>query len=186
MKGMVNKMNNTAKTKKRFNFVDVLITAVILAIVAFAVYLFLGNKLMSLFRGGDEVYLRYTVSMSSVEDRYIDYITEGSELHRGDSTIGFIESVKVSEVERIELNERTGELVTVGYPDHKKVDITVVAKAADESGEFKIDKLKIAVGEYVEFKTVGFKSYGYITSFEKFPEGEVPEIFGKPAAPSAE
>lgn len=66
------------------------------------------------------IYLRYTVSMSSVEDRYIDYITEGSELHRGDSAIGFIESVKVSEVERIELNERTGELVTVGYPDHKR------------------------------------------------------------------
>ncbi len=183
---MVNKMNNTAKTKKHFNFVDVLITAVVLAIIAFAVYLFLGDKLMSLFRGGDEIYLRYTISMSSVEDRYIDYITEGSELHRGDSEIGIIERVKVSEVERIEFNERTGELVTVNYPDHKKVDITVAAKAKDENGEFKIDKLKIAVGEYVEFKTVGFKSYGYITAFEKFPDGEVPEVFGKPTPPSAE
>lgn len=172
---------NTAKTNKRFNFIDVLIIAVILAIVAFAAYLFFGNKLVSLFKSGDNTaFLRYTISMSSVEDKYVDYINEGSELMHGSKSLGIIESVRASEVERIELNERTGELVTVDYPDHKKVEVSVVVKAADEGGVFMADGVKIAVGEYIEFKTLGFKSYGYITSFERLPDEE-PEILARSA-----
>lgn len=177
----------TAKINNRFNFIDVLIVAVILVIVAFAAYLFLGNKLVSLFNSGDNTaYLRYTITMNSVEDKYVDYINEDSELMHGSKSIGIIESVKVSEVERIELNERTGELVTVGYPDHKKVEISVVVKAAEDGGIFTADNVKIAVGEYVEFKTLGFKSYGYITSFERLPDGEEPEILARAAAKSAD
>ncbi len=163
-------MKDSKKTRK-FNFIDGIIVAVVLIIVAFVAYIFMGSELLAklnIFSGDDDfAYVRYNLSLSSVEDRYVGYIKDGADVRRGDLSIGRIEKTTVSEVERIELNERTEELVVVPYPDHKKVDIEIVAKAKLENGILLVDDdVKVAVGTYVEFVTSGFKSYGYITDFE--------------------
>lgn len=174
-------MNNSMKkSKPSLNFIDVIIIAAVIAVIAFAVWLFFGEIIKKNVFGidaGSDCYVRYTISMNQVDDRYIESITENNEIFRGDDSLGVIEKVEISEVERIEMNERTSELVVSDYPDYKKVVLTVAAKAKLEGDTVKIGKLKIVVGSYVEFKYPGFKSYGYITSFEKL--SEMPEILGK-------
>lgn len=162
-------MKNSKKTGK-FNFIDVIIIVVIALVAAFVAYIFMGDELMDLLgiftKESDYTYVRYTVSVSSMEDRYVGYLKKEADVMRGDEVIGVIEDIKVSEVERIELNERTDELVVVPYPDHKKVDLVLVAKAEIDNDILNAGDIKIGVGSYVEFKSGGFKTYGYITEFE--------------------
>lgn len=167
----MNKANK--KAKNRFNFIDVIITLVVLAIIAFSVYLFFGDRINNALdkqQGDESLKVRYTISMNAVEEIYLPSISVGKELFHGDTSLGIVENVEISEVERIELNERTGELVISDYPGFKKVVLTVVSKARHDNYSVKIENLTIAVGSYIEFKYPGFKSYGYITSFETFDD----------------
>lgn len=139
----------TANTKKRINFLDLVIILILAAAVVFGVGSFTGawNKQQKATSGR----VAFSVELKQQDETLLDYIEEGSVLQDGVSkqVIGTIVAIHEMPAERLVENHDAKTIVLAKVPD--KMDIVIEAESvADvtESG-IKIGSFDIKVGKTI-------------------------------------
>ncbi len=161
-------MANNNKT--RFNFVDVLVILVILAIIGASVLLILNRD--DLLNLGEEVPVEYVVRISKVKADYLPLIKEGETVKNSSDgkEIGTILSVKTEPSpvygDTAISDGNNGLTVSLGEAeDSFDVYVTIKTDASrDQRGILSTDGIRLLVGSTVYFKIPSFTSVSFITS----------------------
>ena len=163
------------KKKVRFNFIDLILIILAIALIAALVYIFSPVSWIKNMLLNHERTIQYTVEFQNVDEAFLDFIKENDVV--GDSvtkgTIGTVTAVdysgKYSEYKLVEVQQEIdGQVVTeyvgkmVEYPDKYNiiVTITVVADYTENEGYF-VDSTRIAVGEKLSLKFPNYIGSGY-------------------------
>ncbi len=163
---------NLEKKKTRFNFIDVVIILIILAIIGAAVYLIvtdMQSKKISRLTGN----MDFTVRISSVDEEALALFDRGVIVKDAvtGATIGEIFAVNSQKSRYYGTVAKQGEdgsyVVPVSeYED--KYDVYVIIRATadkDLRGIHYVNDTKILIGSTVYFKIPSFTSISYITDF---------------------
>jgi len=158
------------KQKTRFNFIDVLIILIILAVVGAAVYLIVTGNMEA--RRSESTNIEFTVRISSVDEQYLSLIKENETVKDSstDKAIGTIKRIRAEKTRyygNTAVPAENGYTVTAAeYDDKYDVYITISAYAkADDRGIYRIGNSRILVGAPIYFKVPSFTSVSYITDF---------------------
>lgn len=158
------------RQKTRFNFIDVLIILIILAVVGAAVYLIVTGNMET--RRSENSNIEFTVRLSAVDEEYLSLIRENetvkdSSTDRAIGTIKKITTEKTRYYGNIAVPTENGYTVTTAeYDDKYDVYVTISAYAkANDRGIYMIGNLRILVGAPINFKVPSFTSVSYITDF---------------------
>ncbi len=160
------KTSGSARSKRRFNFIDVLIILAVILLGAIVLSLFFPN---GLFKSSSvEREIQYTVEFIGVDEIFIDKIKEN------DSVIDSVAKYNIGTVMTVDSsmpytelkydNEAgTGHLVA--FEDKYNVLVTISVKAEYNEGEgYSVGDRRIAVGEKLSLRFPNYASEGYCVS----------------------
>ncbi|MBR2387841.1 MAG: DUF4330 family protein [Clostridia bacterium] len=156
----------TAKVKRRFNFIDVLIILAIVLLGAIVLNLFFPN---GLFKSSSvEKKIQYTVEFVGVDEAFVDKIKEN------DSVIDSVAKYNLGSVMTVDSSMPYTELkydneAGVGhlaaFEDKYNVLVTVSVVAEYNEGEgYSVGDRRIAVGEKLSLRFPNYASEGYCVS----------------------
>jgi hypothetical protein len=161
---------NHDKQKPRFNFIDVLIILIILAVVGAAVYLIASENAAQ--RRAENANIEFTVRISSVDAEYLSSITEGQTVKDSETgaVLGTIRSVRTENAKyygNTAVPSESGYTISTSeYEDKYDVYVTISAYAKeDERGIYSVGSTRVLVGSAVYFKVPSFASVSYIVEF---------------------
>ena len=153
------------KSKARFNIIDIILVAVIIAAAAFGVYLLrsgrLGAKQQTVERE-----IQYTVLLANVKSRF------KSNIQVGDSVTDTVKLMPIGEVTDVKTVQSTvqiedyeaGRIVTANVPDTYDISVTVTATATVSGGYYMIGGYQINVGTLVSLRVPNYTGSGYCTA----------------------
>ena len=158
------------RQKTRFNFIDVLIILIILAVVGAAVYLIVTGNMEA--RRSESANIEFTVRLSAVDEEYLSLIRENESVKDSstDKVIGTIQKITMEKTRYYvdtAIPAGNGYTVTAAeYDDKYDVYVTISAYAkADDRGIYTIGSSRILVGAPIYFKVPSFTAVSYITAF---------------------
>ena len=143
------------RQKTRFNFIDVLIILIILAVVGAAVYLIVTGNMES--RRAESANIEFTVRISAVDEKYLSLIRENESVKDSstDKVIGTIRKITT---------EKTRYYGDTAIPSGNGYTVTA-AEYDDKYDVYVIGSSRILVGAPINFKVPSFTSVSYITEF---------------------
>ena len=151
----------------RFNMLDIIIAMVFFAAVTilsiFLVFNHYSSDKNSQLKKSTEI--DYVVTMEIVNNAFYGCIKEGDEVIDTikNADLGTVVDVKYSDSTFTALNQQTGKLETLLYPDHSKVDITLRAKVKLKEGVYMLGENQITVGSKFNFRVPNFVGEGFCT-----------------------
>ena len=168
------KNNKKASEKKsrRFNFVDLLLILLVLAIIAGAVYLFSPGSVFKKMGTTEHGTLSYTVEFHGVDGEYLNKIKENDVVVDSvtKNILGTVAAVdyntKQTVLEYVK-NEDDGTYsgVLSEYPNQYTVIVTITASAEHVSGDgYFVNNCRIAVGESMALRFPDFVAEGHCIS----------------------
>lgn len=149
------------RTKRSFNFVDVLLILFVIAVIFVAVNIVAPMAFVSKLTSDSTRTIEYTVELEGVDKALAEKIKENDTVVDAVSknALGTVSSVD-SNTEYSVFDERTG--VLVYYEDRVNVLITVTASASYNKGEgYAVGERRIAVGEKLSLRFPDFSGEGY-------------------------
>lgn len=162
------------KSKKgRFNFVDLVLILLAVAIIATLFYVFSPDSIIRDWLKKEERNIRYTVEFVNVDEQFVDNIkksdTVSDSVTKGD--IGTVETVTYTAYsEYVLVEDKISEdgtvappaLEAVEYKDKYTIIVTITAKAnfAEDAG-YTVGSTRIAVGEKMFLKFPDYVGEGY-------------------------
>lgn len=163
-------MENRERAKGRFNFVDVLIIIMVLAIIAVIVYMTVSDKMVA---ASSEKTVTYTVKLPGVNADYISIIKAG-EIAYDSSTgksVGTINSVRTKKTKHVgsKLSTDSSGNRHLSYSEYDNlydvyVTISVTADI-DDRGIAYVGENKILVGSRIYFRCGAFAGTSFCTEF---------------------
>ncbi|MBQ9428508.1 MAG: DUF4330 domain-containing protein [Clostridia bacterium] len=158
-------MKNSDKREYRINFVDILITLVLIALISVGAML-VGNAFgVESSAGKTEASVEYTLVLRGVRNELCDKMQIGDAVAEAAKRfdLGRVTAVKV-EPYYIDVYDRDADrMVHAEYPDFSTLVVTVVSDEAKMDNEMcYVNGTKIAVGQGVSFHTKNFCGTGYI------------------------
>mgnify|MGYP004455938049 CR=1 FL=1 len=163
-------MENKEMTKGRFNFVDVLIIVMVLAIIAVVVYMSVSDKKVA---ASSEKVVTYTVKLSGVNKDYLPLIKKGETVTDSSTgaLIGTITDV-TSEKSKHVGSKITADTLGNRYISYSEYDnlydvfVTMTVKAdVDSRGIAYVNKNKVLVGSKIYFRCGTFAAASFCTAF---------------------
>ncbi len=156
----------SAKGKRRFNFMDVLIILAIILLGAVVLSLFFPN---GLFRSSSiEREIQYTVEFVGVDEVFIDKIKENDSVIDSVSkyNIGSVMTVDSSmPYTELKYDSDAGEGHLAAFEDKYNVLVTISVVAEYNEGEgYSVGDRRIAVGEKLSIRFPDYASEGYCVS----------------------
>ncbi|MBO7149216.1 MAG: DUF4330 domain-containing protein [Clostridia bacterium] len=145
------KQNNK---KRRFNVVDLLITAIILVVIAFLAYIFVFNSSFGT-AGDDTVTIQYVLEVKDAYDMLTESAAKNVDKELIDAAAKFVlGTVKEFYTEPAVLStysHETGEATTSDYPEHSNFYFVVEAEAKREAdtNRYMLDGFELSVGSRV-------------------------------------
>lgn len=165
------KMKKDKKARKAgFNFLDVIIIACVLSVVALLLFVYSPSDILS--GSSRDASIIYTIRISGVPAEYAAAIGAGDEVADQD---GYILGTVASEVEvephsiyqYFENTDGSGGIVGVVHPDLVDLIITVYAEADHTADGYTVDGKRIAVEADYELVLPGFESKGTCISLSE-------------------
>ena len=157
-----------SKSRRGFNFIDVLLILFILLVIVAAVNIVSPMSVFDRFKTDSERTIEYTVEIIGVDGEFIDKIKEQ------DVAVDAISKYTLGTVEAVDYNTQYSELkydeaanagVLAVYPEKYNVLVTVKATGSYVQGEgFSINGRRIAVGEKLSIRFPDFVCEGYCIS----------------------
>lgn len=180
------------KSKYYFNIVDVIVIAIVVALLCFLCFKFFAPREEVLT---DEVKIQYVLGINTLDKELLDEVVES----RGSRIIDKLSGEDIGEILSVvrlpasyeQLNVETGEEIYEYYPeinnpddtgveyvdeeseyekeplyDYYNVLIKVEAYAREEEGFFDVSGTQIKSGRAIYFTTSSFTGMGCCTSFE--------------------
>lgn len=143
------------KRKKRFNFVDVILLVVIIAIIGSVVYAYISPMTKQLFAATYKV--TYTMRVPNVRLELKNNIKVGDKIVETETLkeIGTVTNV-ASASSKFVGTDASGKTVTSPYPDMYDVTITVSANAEMPSGMYAVNSYSITAGKTIPFRVPDF------------------------------
>ena len=166
--------NSTAvKKKRKFNFIDLLIVFLIVAVVGVAVYAFSPWSQIKKLWISNEVVLDYTVEIRGVDDEFIDLIKSGDSAINSITKSSLGKVTAIGEVDRsttLDYSENEdGNVQGILKEDPNKYDITVHIRATAEYEAGKgyiVNGCRVAVGEELFFRFPQFSCSGFCVALD--------------------
>lgn len=163
-------MENKEKIKFRFNLIDAVLVAVILAAAVLLVYIFSSSS-VSLFGGKSSVDIIYTVELRKIREEFRsedlikvgDSVTDSVTLY----AIGEVVEEAVYEPFMYKGVDSEGKVKTEKYPDFMNITLTIRASADTSEGIYSIGGYSMAVGKKVSLRVPNFTGEGYCTSIRE-------------------
>ncbi len=153
------------KAKSKFNIIDIILIAAVLAAAAFAAFMVISGRV-----GAKKSELRsieYTVLLTNVKKSFIDnikvddYVTDTVKL----MPIGQVKEVDNDNQSEVQIEDYDiGRIVTAEVPDTYDVIVTISATANVENGFYMIGGYQINVGTLVSLRVPNFTGSGFCTS----------------------
>lgn len=166
-------MNND-RQKARFNFIDVLIILIILAVVGAAIYLIATGTAEE--RRAENANIEFTVRISSVDEEYLSLLEKAQTVKDSETgaVLGTIQSIRTEKSKYYGSTAVAAEsgyiLPSSEYEDKYDVYVTISAYAKeDERGIYYVGDTRVLVGSAVYFKVPSFSSVSYIVEFAAAP-----------------
>ncbi|MBQ7661292.1 MAG: DUF4330 domain-containing protein [Clostridia bacterium] len=158
-------MNQTNKKDYRINFVDILISLLLIALISVGAML-IGNAfgVESNF-GKTSSSVEYTLVLRNVRSEFCDKMQVGDEVVEAAKRfhLGKITSVKTEPYYLDVYSQTEGRMVYAEYPDFSTIVITILSEEAAIDNEMcYVNGTKIAVGQGISFHTKNFCGTGYI------------------------
>ena len=159
--------------KGRFNFIDLVLILLAVAIIATLFYVFSPDSIIRDWLKKEEKNIRYTIEFVNIDEQYIDYIkkndTVSDSVTKGN--LGTVESVvPTAYIEYVLVENNVDEngnptaptLEPVEHKDKYNIVITITAKAdfSEDTG-YTVGSTRIAVGEKLFLKFPDFVGEGY-------------------------
>ena len=161
------KAQKAQKKAYKFNIIDFLLIAVIVAAVSLLVYVMLGNDILG---GSEDSTILYTIEIPLIKNDFLSSVhlmTKGTKIIDSVRTneLGEIQDVKITDAVALTTDLETGVVREVPYPEFSKVVITVLAKCKTvDKVKFVVNGATIMVGISLNFRTPYLVSYGTCTS----------------------
>ena len=172
MKRDRNKGSGDAVARKkpyRFNFIDVLIILLVIAIIFVAINVIAPMPFVKQLQAEKKLTVQYTIELSGVEEAYLNKIKEN------DSVVDAVSKNSLGTVLAVDYNnyyselaydEETGEGKLVEYTDRYDVTVTIVASGVYNEGEgYSVNATRIAVGEKIYVRFPNYVGAGYCIGF---------------------
>lgn len=170
--------NNSKKKKSGFNFVDLLLIIIAVAIIGGAVYLFSPISFLKGLSSKVNGTLDYTVEIRNVDVVFIENIKENDIVIDSVSknTIGKVVAIdhntKYTELDYRENADGQYEGFLLEYPDRYNISVTITADAEFLAGQgYSINNCRVAVGEKMSLRFRDYVCEGYcvyVTPSEDF------------------
>ncbi len=163
-------MENKDQAKGRFNFIDVLIILMVLALIAVVVYMTVSDKESA---DHSEKTITYTVKLSGVNEDYLPLITAGSEVTDSSTgkpvgTISSVRSEKTKYIGSKAVADIQGNY-SVTYSEYDNlydVYVTLYATGSvDSRGIAYVGGNRILVGSKLYFRCGTFAGTSFCTAF---------------------
>lgn len=161
------------KEKKRvgFNFIDVILILITLAVIIAAVNIISPMSLIKKLTADDSHKIEYTVEIQNVDGEYIEKIKVNDQAVDSVSKqdLGIVVSVYNPEpYSELGYNEEKGEGVLMSYPDKYNITVIITADADYIRGEgYSVNGNRIAVGEKMSLRFPDFVCEGYCIGFSE-------------------
>ena len=172
MKRDAKKGSSDALAKKkpyRFNFIDVLLILLAIAMVFVAINVIAPMPFVKKFQSDKKLTIQYTVELIGVEEAYLNKIKENDKVVDSISknTLGTVLTVDYNNYHsEFVYDESTGEGKLVEYTDRYDVIVTIVAQGVYNKGEgYSVNTRRIAVGEKMYLRFPNYVGEGYCISF---------------------
>ena len=166
-----NRKQSAMGTRRRFNFVDLLIILALILIIAIVVNMFLPQSVFGSLNTNTECDMQYTVEFIGVDEAFVDKIKEG------DTVVDSVTKYTLGSVVAVNSDNNYTELIydkendagkLVANPDRYNLLITVSVTAEyNEDKGYSVGDRRIAVGEYLSLRFPDFAAEGYCTSLSE-------------------
>lgn len=158
-------VKKSSKPRRRFNFIDVLLILLVLAVIFVAVNIVSPMSVMDKLKSETKHTIQYTVEFTGVDNDLLDKIKEKDTVVDAVSkqTLGSVTAVNNhTEYNVLEYNEETDTGVWVKYLDKYNIIVTVRATATYREGiGYRVNERRIAVGEKMALRFPNFAQEGY-------------------------
>lgn len=160
-------MAKTKEKKKSFNFIDVILLIVVLAIVSSLVYLVVLAYNDHFLRDPEYTDIEYTLVVKNVDNEVKYDISEGDKVTELDTLSNIGNVVSVSEKPSVyTAADSNGELHDSQHPSQKDITIVIKAEGLGSKGTYDIGSYTVSVGKSINFRVPGFTGIGNCISVE--------------------
>ncbi len=154
--------------KIKFNIIDAVIIAAVIAALAIFGYFAMGSWELS--EGETEKVMCYTVELSNVTEEYLNRVNVGDEVFdviKG-AAIGKVAEVgEIKPFERISNDEENGIYVKTPVPERYTYTVKIRTPYEESDKGYTINDMEIKVGKKITFKTKNLASDAVILKLEK-------------------
>lgn len=159
--------------KRRFNFIDVILLIIIIAVAASLVYVFVSPYVDQVMNKASQKTIRYEIMVEAVSDD-IEYRIENGDIVYDTETLNEIGKVVTVEYadKLISTKDAEGNAKTSVYPGVKDIRITVEAKVSVANGIYEINGYAIAAGKDIPFRMAGYTDMGVCTHIREVKGSE--------------
>lgn len=156
----------TGRTKSRFNFADVVVLLIIVAMLGLFAYLIISSYGQDLFETKHDVV--YTVKLNEVRREFADNIRKGDKMVETGtlSEIGTVAGVDTTPC-IFTATDSNGNTVTSDNPLYMDIVITVKAQATLPDGIYTVNGFRLTAGKDVSFRVPDFTGSGVCTGIEE-------------------
>lgn len=153
--------------KKSFNFVDIILLIIILAVVSSLVYLLVLAYNDLFLKGGEDAEIEYVLRIEGVDNDVRFSVKEGDTLVElgTHAEIGTVVDFYEEPSEFVGY-DKDGKQVLSDDPSKRDLILIVRTDAKGEGSVYEIDSYTISVGTEVDFRIPGFTAVGECISLE--------------------
>lgn len=153
--------------KKQFNFVDVILLVIILAVVFSLVYLVVHAYNNYFLKDGENTQIEYVIRIEDIDNDIRYSVKEGDTLVELDTHTEIGTVVSFREEPSVFIGyDKDGNCVQSNDPSRRDLVITVSTDAKGNGSVYEIDSFTLAVGEEIDFRIPGFTAQGECISLE--------------------
>lgn len=149
----------------RVNFVDILLTLVIAAIVAVGAYMIGSAFGIDVSAEKEELTVEYTLQFRGLMPEFDGKVQVGEDVIDAQKrlNIGTVQAVWTEPFEKDVYNEETGEMVLATHPDYFTLNVRISSPGYITDEMYYVNGIKMAVGAGVSVHLKNFCATGYVT-----------------------
>ena len=157
------KNTGTKKHKFKFNFIDIILLAVILVAAVLLVYIFMSGRIESF--GNKTITIEYEVLITRVREEF------RGNVNVGDKVVDSVKLMEIGEVTNVRYDDSqfiiselaSTEIYYPTIPEHLDMTVNMRAEATVSNGLYMINGYHVAVGELVSIRVPNYTGSGYCT-----------------------
>ena len=149
----------------RINFVDVLLTLLIAAIIAVGAFMIGSAFGIDIAAEKENMTVEYTIQFRGMMPEFCDNVTVGEAVIDAQKrlNLGTVTAVWTEPYEKDIFDDRTGEMVSATHPDYLNLYIRVSSPGYVTDDMYYVNGIKMAVGIGLSIHTKNLCATGYVS-----------------------